>query len=139
MNNGPFVPRRSRRNRHAEYLSFLTWQFLNRRPFTVLKDENRRPIQFWDRIFVAIGINKPACGVPSAVVRPNPVRACTYDDGPNTASRFLGVTLREFIRKYGKRHPPQFTVVMRRQFRLEGFKQYRVVFDDFHEPILQYA
>ena len=37
-------------------------------------------------------------------------------------------TLRELIRKHGKRRPPQFTVVMRRQFRLEGLKQYRVVF-----------
>jgi hypothetical protein len=38
MNSSLFVPCRSRRNRHAEYLSFLSGQFLNRCPFTVLKD-----------------------------------------------------------------------------------------------------
>jgi hypothetical protein len=50
------------------------------------------------------------------------------------ASGSLLVMLRKVIRKYGKHQPPQFTVVMRRQFWLDSFEEHRDVREGFQRP-----
>ena len=139
MNSGLFMSRSSRRNRHSEQFNVLSGEFLSRFPLLVPKDKNHRPIQFGNRIFVAVGINKTTCRFPSAVVRSDPVRAGTHDHSPKTTPRFLCLSLRQFIREHEERGPPQRGVVVRNQVRCNRLKKYCVFFDGLHKPILHYA
>jgi hypothetical protein len=137
MNRGLFVTRGSRRNRNSEDLSLFAGEFLDRRPLSIPKGKNYRPIQFWNGIFVALRICKTSRRTPSALMWPDPVRARTHNHRPNTALSFFRASLHELIRKNRKRSRPQVMVVFPYQFRRNSFKEHRFVFDIFHKPILQ--
>jgi hypothetical protein len=118
MDSGLSVTRGSRGNRNSEDLSLFSGEFFNRYPFSVPKDKNRGPVQFWDGIFVAVRIDKTTCRIPTAIMRSDPVRARPHDYRPNTPLRFVRLALRELIRENEERSLPQRTVVVRYQFRL---------------------
>ena len=120
------MSRRSRRNRYSKHFIILSGELLSRFPLLVAKDKNHRPIQLGSRIFVAVGKSKTACCIPSAIVRSDPVRACTHDHSPNTTPRFLCLSLCQLIREHEERGLPQRGIVVRHQSRFNRLKKYCV-------------